>query len=335
MFDELYKILDPGKPSFTSTKGKTSVVMFVGLQGYVIGSFHQCFMLWYFFSFKLLGFEPHTGWFALTPSTGSASRVRHYERLFDGIKNAIDGVKTFNEKNCDVIIDDTRGDHKPEAALCKVMRQIYEATKPDLVIFVADSSIGQAAFDKAQSFKQSVAVGAVIVTKMDGHAKGDVALSAITVAKSPVVFLGTGEHMDEFEIFDSKPFVGCLLWMGVWSGLMEKIHEVVPVDKQHELLQKLSEGNFTLRIMYQLYRSTLDMCPIAKIFSVFSESFAESTSTGYEKNYMTMMDSMTDQGKSMLDSSNPKLINKSRVIRMARGRVREVMELLGRERKRV
>lgn len=119
----------------------------------------------------------------------------------------MEGVETFKKENCDLIIVDTSGRHKQEAALFEEMRQVSEATvlclyyiinltdtimlipesnmllaslvqKPDLVIFVMDSSIGQAAFDQAQAFKQSVPVGAVIVTKMDGHAKGGGALSA-------------------------------------------------------------------------------------------------------------------------------------------------------------
>ncbi|CAK8540322.1 unnamed protein product [Lathyrus sativus] len=76
-----------------------------------------------------------------------------------------------------------------------------------------DSSIDQDAFDQAQAFKQSVAVGAVIITKMDGHAKGGGALSAVAATKNLVIFIGTGEHMDEFEVFDVKPFASRLLGM--------------------------------------------------------------------------------------------------------------------------
>ncbi|GMP34538.1 hypothetical protein CsSME_00007361 [Camellia sinensis var. sinensis] len=214
------------------------------------------------------------------------------------------------------------------------MRQVSEATKPDLVIFVMDSSIGQAAFDQAQAFKQSVAVGAVIVTKMDGHAKGGGALSAVAATKSPVIFIGTGEHMDEFEVFDVKPFVSRLLGMGDWSGFMDKIHEVVPMDQQPELLQKLSEGNFTLRIMYEQFQNILKMGPIGQVFSMLPGFSAELMPKGREKEsqakikrYMTMMDSMTNEE---LDSSNPKLMNESRIMRIARGsgrHVREVMEM--------
>ncbi|KAH6801815.1 Signal recognition particle, partial [Perilla frutescens var. frutescens] len=89
---------------------------------------------------------------------------------FDPVRIAVEGVERFRKENCDLIIVDTSGRHKQEATLFEEMRQVSEATKPDLVIF------GQAAFDQAQAFKQSVPVGAVIVTKMDGHAKGGGAL---------------------------------------------------------------------------------------------------------------------------------------------------------------
>uniref|UniRef100_A0A1S4AM75 Signal recognition particle 54 kDa protein 1-like n=1 Tax=Nicotiana tabacum TaxID=4097 RepID=A0A1S4AM75_TOBAC len=183
----------------------------------------------------------------------------------DPVKIAVDGVETFKKENCDLIIVDTSGRHKQEAALFEEMRQVSEATKPDLVIFVMDSSIGQAAFDQAQAFRQSVAVGAVIITKMDGHAKGGGALSAVAATKSPVIFIGTGEHMDEFETFDVKPFVSRLLGMGDLSGLVNKIQDVVPMDQQPELLQKLSEGHFTFRIMYEQFQNMLKMGPLGQV----------------------------------------------------------------------
>ncbi|GKB04305.1 signal recognition particle 54 kDa protein 2 [Tanacetum coccineum] len=207
--------------------------------------------------------------------------------------------------------------------------------KPDLVIFVMDSSIGQAAFDQAQAFKESVAVGAVIVTKMDGHAKGGGALSAVAATKSPVMYIGTGEHMVDFKVFDVKPFVSGLLGMGDWSGFMNKIQEVVPMDQQPELLQKLSEGNFTLRIMYEQYHNILEMGPIDQLASMLPVFNAELMPKGQEKEsqakikrYMTMMDSMTNEE---LDSTNPKLMNESRIMRIARGSgrlVRDVMDML-------
>ncbi|KAE8696124.1 Signal recognition particle 54 kDa protein 3 [Hibiscus syriacus] len=318
IFNELCKMLDPGKPSFTPKKGKTSVVMFVGLQG--SGKTTTCTKYAYYHQKK--GWKPalvcadtfRAGAFDQLKQNATKAKIPFYGSYMesDPVKIAMEGVERFKKENCDLIIVDTSGRHKQEAALFEEMRQVSEATKPDLVVFVMDSSIGQAAFDQAHAFKQSVAVGAVIVTKMDGHAKGGGALSAVAATKSPVIFIGTGEHMDEFEVFDVKPFVSRLLGMGDWSGFMDKIHEVVPMDQQPELLQKLSEGNFTLRIMYEQFQNILKMGPIGQVFSMLP---------GFSSELMPKE----------LDSSNPKLMNESRMMRIARGsgrHIREVMEMM-------
>ncbi|KAM1078018.1 hypothetical protein ACFX15_024632 [Malus domestica] len=275
IFNELCKMLDPGKPSFAPKKGKPSVVMFVGLQG--SGKTTTCTKYAYYYQKK--GWKPalvcadtfRAGAFDQLKQNATKAKIPFYGSYMesDPVKIAVEGVETFKKENCDLIIVDTSGRHKQEAALFEEMRQVSEATKPDLVIFVMDSSIGQAAFDQAQAFRQSVSVGAVIVTKMDGHAKGGGALSAVAATKSPVIFIGTGEHMDEFEVFDVKPFVSRLLGMGDWSGFMDKIHEVVPMDQQPELLQKLSEGNFTMRIMYEQFQNILKMGPIGQVIILF------------------------------------------------------------------
>ncbi|KAM0057679.1 putative signal-recognition-particle GTPase [Helianthus debilis subsp. tardiflorus] len=153
------------------------------------------------------------------------------------------------------------GRHKQEVALFEEMRQVSESTKPDPVIFAMDSSITQA-------FKQC----------------GGGALSAVAATKSPVIFIGTGEHMDEFEVFDVKPFVSRLLGMGDLSGFMDKIHEVVPMDQQPELLQKLSEGSFTVFSMLPGF--SLELMPKG----------GDKESQAKIKRYMTIMDSMIDEG---------------------------------------
>ncbi|KAL4185520.1 hypothetical protein AMTRI_Chr10g231090 [Amborella trichopoda] len=341
IFDELCNMLDPGKPSYTPKKGKTSVVMFVGLQG--SGKTTTCTKYAYYHQKK--GWKPalvcadtfRAGAFDQLKQNATKAKIPFYGSYMesDPVKIAVEGVDTFKKENCDLLIIDTSGRHKQEAALFEEMRQVSEATKPDLVIFVMDSSIGQAAFDQAQAFRQNVPVGAVIVTKMDGHAKGGGALSAVAATKSPITFIGTGEHMDEFEVFDVKPFVSRLLGMGDWSGFMEKIHEVVPTDQQPELLQKLSEGTFTLRIMYEQFQNILNMGSLGQVFSMMPGFNAEFMPKGHEKEsqarikrFMTMMDSMTNEE---LDSSNPKLFNESRIMRIARGsgrRVGEVMEMV-------
>ncbi|XP_051135979.1 signal recognition particle 54 kDa protein 2-like [Andrographis paniculata] len=341
VFNELCKMLDPGKPLFTPKKGKTSVVMFVGLQG--SGKTTTCTKYAYYHHKK--GWKPalvcadtfRAGAFDQLKQNATKVKIPFYGsyRESDPVKIAVEGVERFKKENCDLIIVDTSGRHKQEEALLEEMRQVSEATKPDLIIFVMDSSIGQVAYDQAKAFRESVAVGAVIITKMDGHAKGGGALSAVTATKSPVIFLGTGEHMNEFEAFDVQPFVRRLLGMGDLSGFIEKIHEVVPMDQQPQLLQKLSEGKFTLRIMYEQFQSMLKMGSIGQVFSMLPGFSQEMMPKGGEKEgqakikrYMTMMDSMTD---GELDSSNPKLMNESRMARIARGcgrSIKDVMDMM-------
>ncbi|KAI3831693.1 hypothetical protein MKW92_017513 [Papaver armeniacum] len=246
----------------------------------------------------------------------------------DPVKIAIEGVERFKKEN---------------SSLFEEMRPLVESTVIYIYFIVFSCfffSIGQAAFSQAQAFNRSDSVGAVIVTKTEGAAKGGGALSfslfgIVAATKSPVIFLGTGEHMYDFEVFNVKPFVSRLLGIGDWSGFMEKIHDAVPMEQLSELLQKLSEGKFSLRIMYQLYENLLNVGPIRQIFTMLPVNSAELKPKGDDKEswlkikrYMTMMGSMTNEE---LDSTDPKFMNESRIVRVARvsGRqLRDVMEML-------
>ncbi|GKB51429.1 signal recognition particle 54 kDa protein 3, partial [Tanacetum coccineum] len=263
IFNELCEMLDPGKPSFTPKKGEPSVVMFVGLQG--SGKTTTCTK--YAYHHQKKGWKPalvcadtfRPGAFDQLKQNATKAKIPFYGSYTesDPLKIAVEGVETFKKKNYDLIIVDTSGRNKQQKDLFEEMRQVAEATKPDLVIFVMDSSIGQAAFDQAQAFKESVAVGAVIVTKMDGHAKGGGALSAkVAATNSPLASM--------LPVFNA---------------------ELMPKGQEKESQAKI-------------------------------------------KRYMTMMDSMTNEE---LDSTNPKLMNESRIMRIARGSgrlVRDVMDML-------
>ncbi|KAI5009388.1 hypothetical protein ZWY2020_011525 [Hordeum vulgare] len=178
-------MLDAGKPAFAPKKGKPCVVMFVGLQG--SGKTTTCMK--YAHYHQKIGFKPalvcadtfRAGAFDQLKQNATKIMVPFYGIYMesDPVKIAIEGVERFRKENCDLIIVYTSGRHKQEATLFEEMRQVSEATKPDLVIFVMDGNIGQAAFAQAQAFRQNVPVGVVIVTKMDGHAKGGGALTAL------------------------------------------------------------------------------------------------------------------------------------------------------------
>ena len=121
--------------------------------------------------------------------------------------------------------------------------------KPDTAIFVMDSSIGQACFDQAQAFNKTIKVGSVIITKLDGHAKGGGALSAVAATQSPVIFIGTGEHFEDFEPFEASSFIKRILGLGDLSGLMKTVKDAIPMDKQKKMVENIQKGQFTLRDM--------------------------------------------------------------------------------------
>ena len=123
------------------------------------------------------------------------------------------------------------------------------AINPDTGIFVMDSSIGQACFDQAKAFNKTIKVGSVIITKLDGHAKGGGALSAVAATQSPVIFIGTGEHFEDFEPFEASSFIKRLLGLGDLTGLMKSVKDAIPEDKQKKMVENIQKGQFTLRDM--------------------------------------------------------------------------------------
>jgi signal recognition particle subunit SRP54 len=264
----------------------------------------------------------------------------------DPVKVTVEGVDRFRNddqaaaaEGCDLIVVDTSGRHSQEAALLEEMRQVAEATRPNLVVLVMDASIGQGALYQALAFKQSADVGAVIVTKMDGHAK----LSAVAATKSPVIFIGTGEHVADLEAFDARSFMRRLLGMGDLPGFMDKICRVPSMsdDDQGQGLEQLlheltvtGASGFTLRQLYTLFRLVQSMGPLGHLVSflptgLLGNKGKEKEGQAKMKGYVTIMDSMT---AAELDGTNPmKLMmtnQQSRINRVARGSGRPVSQAL-------
>jgi signal recognition particle subunit SRP54 len=201
------------------------------------------------------------------------------------------------------------------------MKQVEDAVNPDETIFVMDSSIGQACKDQATAFKDAVRVGSVIVTKLDGHSKGGGAISAVSATNSPIIFIGTGEHFDDFESFNSESFVRRLLGLGDLKRLFEVIKDVVPADSQPELLESLMKKNFSLKTMQTLYNSTLSLGPMNQFMSMIpgignqlAGAMNEKEGVNKIKRYLCIMDSMTQEELSLKAP-----IDEFRKRRLARG----------------
>jgi signal recognition particle subunit SRP54 len=243
---------------------------------------------------------------------------------------AAGGVEHFKKEGCELIIVDTSGRHKQEASLLDEMEQVAKTIKPDDIVFVMDSSIGQAAQAQADAFQKKVEVGSVIMTKFDGHAKGGGALSAVAATGAPIIFLGTGEHFDDLEVFSAQSFVSRLLGFGDVEGLVDKIKSA-GIDSQSDLYKRFTEGDFTLRDMYEHLQNVIKLGPMGKFMDMLPGlpqgmmKGKEKESTQHLKVFMTMMDSMTDFE---LDHGQvKKVMNPSRINRIARGSGRSVAEV--------
>ena len=329
VFDELVKLLSPvdSGHAFKPRKGKSNVVMFVGLQG--SGKTTSCVK--YAYHFQRKGWKValvcadtfRAGAFDQLRQNAAKIRVPFFgsHSETDPVKIAAEGVEVFKKEKYEIIIVDTSGRHKQESALFDEMKQVAAAVEPDETIFVMDSHIGQACFDQAQAFHGAVPVGSVIVTKLDGHARGGGALSAVGATNAPIVFVGTGEHLDNLEKFEPKGFVSRLLGMGDISGLVDTIKDAVNVEDQKEMMQRLQHGQFTMRDMYSQLQSVMKMGPLGNLMSMIPgmsgamPAGAEKQGVERMKKFVVIMDSLTAEE---LDSGKP-ISEPSRIVRIARG----------------
>ncbi len=239
------------------------------------------------------------------------------------------GVKEFEKY--DVKIIDTAGRHALEEDMIKEIREIEERIKPEQRVLILDASIGQQASVQARAFDDAIGITGIIITKMDGTAKGGGALSAVPETNSGVAFIGTGEKVDDFEKFESDGFISRLLGMGDIKSLIEMAEESLkPEDVDLDLLK----GKFTLKDLYKQLEAVKKMGPFKKIMQMlpldgfgidFDEQMYQITEDKL-KRFKVMMDSMTEE-----ELNEPKIIGGSRLKRIARGSgttTAEVSELI-------
>jgi signal recognition particle subunit SRP54 len=224
-------------------------------------------------------------------------------------------------KDRDVVIIDTSGRHALEDDLIAEMARVAKATEPDEILLVIDAAVGQQAGPQAKAFHEAVGVTGVIITKMDGTAKGGGALSAVQETKAPVMFIGTGEHLEELERFEPARFISRLLGMGDIQALLEKAEELGKEKDLEATAKKMLSGRFTLRDMYDQMEALGKMGPLSKVFEMLPERFtgrmssaAIETTQERLRQFKVIMDSMTEE-----EMTNPSLIKASRVKRIARG----------------
>jgi len=244
-------------------------------------------------------------------------------------KIALRGLKQF--KDYDLVIVDTAGRHKEEKGLIAEMKRLENAIKPDEAILVIDGTIGQQAAVQARALHEATPIGSILVSKLDGSARGGGALSAVAAIGAPIKFISTGEKLSDIEPFVPSRFVGRLLGMGDLQSLVEKVRDAevkVPEKKVRAFLS----GKFTLTDMFEQFESMKKMGPLRHLLKMvpgMSYNIPDEQMNMAEdalKKWRVMIQSMTPK-----EREKPKILSSSRIRRVARGSgttEKEVKELI-------
>lgn len=214
------------------------------------------------------------------------------------------------------------------------MKELAEKVRPDEVILVVDASIGQKAERISRRFHETTPIGSIIITKMDGTARGGGALTAAAVTGATIKFVGTGEKLEELEPFNPKRFVARILGMGDIEGLLERIRSAEVAGDLEEAAHEMVKGKLNMRVVYRQLKAMRKLGPLSKILQMMPgasliPSVDESAAgLGEEKikKWLAIIESMTYE-----ELDNPEIIDKRRMRRIALGsgtRVEDVRELL-------
>ena len=335
VYEELTRFLGDKPVPIKVEPGKRKILMLVGIQG--SGKTTAAAKLARYFQKR--GLKPalvcgdtfRPGAFAQLQQLASRINVPLYGDLKakDAVKVVTEGLKQFNDK--EVVIVDTSGRHKEEQELIKEMKMLEKSIKPDEVMLVIDGTIGQQALAQAKAFNEATPIGSILVTKLDGSARGGGALSAVAATGAPIKFIGTGEKTEDIEAFVPSRFAGRLLGMGDLETLLDKVKEAeiaVPEKKAKAILS----GKFSLTDMYEQFEAMKGMGTFKKLMKMIPgmsynipDEMLNSAEGRLEK-WRVMIQSMTPG-----ERDNPKIFNASRMKRVARGSgtsEKEVKELL-------
>ncbi len=235
--------------------------------------------------------------------------------------------------NYDILIIDTAGRDALSHDLIEEIKELNNKIKPDEKILVISGDIGQAAQKQAEAFNEACDVTSVIVSKLDGTARGGGALAACSATNAKIKFIGVGEKLEDLETYNPEGFVSRILGMGDIEALLEKANESMTEEKAQDLSKKLLKGEFNLIDLYEQMESMKKMGPLNKIVDMipgFGQMKLPSdmlkVQEGKLEHWKIAMSSMTKE-----ELEDPEIIETSRLARISKGSgipVNEIRELL-------
>jgi signal recognition particle subunit SRP54 len=252
----------------------------------------------------------------------------------DPVQVARDAIEVAKRQAKDIVIVDTAGRLGIDAEMMQQARDIRDAVSPDEVIFVIDAMVGQDAVTTAEAFRDGVGITGVVLSKLDGDARGGAALSVRHVTGQPILFASTGEKLEDFDVFHPDRMASRILGMGDVLTLIEQAETAFDEDQKEKMTAKLLGGEqFTLEDFLEQLMAVRRMGPIANILGMMpgmgqmKDQLAELDDSHFDR-VTAIIRSMTPG-----ERTNPKIINGSRRARIANGSgvtVMDVNQLLNR-----
>ena len=324
LYDELAKLLG-NETEFSFKPGTMNKVLMLGIQGSgktTITSKLAKFLTKQGYKVGVIGadtFRPGALVQLKTMCEKANVEVYGEEKNKDSPQLVKNGLKHFENSNLDVVLIDTAGRHKEEKDLLNEMKEINKVADPDLALLVVDGTIGQQCFNQADAFHKIVPVGGIIITKLDSSAKGGGAIAASAATGAQIMYIGTGERIDDLEQFSPTRFVGRLLGMGDVKAVLE-LAKRLESEADDVRLKRISSGKMNMEdFFYQLEQVTkvgslrgfLDSMP--GLSGMVKDDQLDQMEGRVER-WRYIIQSMTKQEK-----ADPDLLNSSRIKRIARG----------------
>lgn len=338
IYEELTKIMGGTAYTLDLQKGRVNILMMIGIQGSgkttTIG--------------KLSKFLKHDRWNVglICTDTWRPGAYDQLKQLGDKVgvetygdydekntlKIATKGLKHLTEAGKNVIIVDTAGRHKEEKELLKEMVKLNKKVKPHEIILVIDGTLGQSAYTQATAFADTTNIGSIIVTKLDGTAKGGGAISAAAATHAPIKFIGLGEDIAELEKFDPKGFAGRILGLGDITGIIDQV-ERAQMMPDEDRAKEMMKGNVSYNDMLELFKSMGKFGGIRKLL----EKLPGGMSYNVDDNMLATSKDSMKQFENIILSMTPDerdafvKLNRSRIDRIAMGAgvsVEKVRELI-------
>jgi signal recognition particle subunit SRP54 len=246
--------------------------------------------------------------------------VHHPEGLSEPREILRSALQEARAVGHEFVIVDTAGRLHIDEELMAELVDLKALAEPSEVLYVADAMTGQDAVKSAAEFQRRVGITGIVLSKLDGDARGGAALSAAAVTGCPVKFAGTGERVDELEPFQAERMVGRILGMGDVLGLIERVEETVDREKAEEMARRIRRSEFTLEDYRDQFAQVRKLGPLDQVLAMIpglgSAARDVDTAAGEREMVRTVaiIDSMTPA-----ERRDPSLLNGSRRKRIARG----------------